>query len=82
VGEDAALGGLLDEGGIARVDQHDHGTGGFAHDLVDQFERVVGALAESDQGDVGPLAGGYGTNVFDVDLAHDYLVPQVRDDRR
>ena len=45
-------------------------------------KRVVGALAESDQGDVGPLAGGYGTNVFDVDLAHDYLVPQVRDDRR
>jgi len=48
----------------------------------DQFERVLGALAEPDERDVGPLPGGDLPNVCDLDLAHDHLVPQGRDDRR
>jgi hypothetical protein len=46
VGEDAALGRLLDEVRIGRVDQDDDRAGGLLHDLLDQLERVPGALAE------------------------------------
>ena len=52
MGEDAALGGLLDEVGIARVEEGDHGAGGFANDLVDQVERVLRALSKADERDV------------------------------
>ena len=60
--------------------QDDHGTGGFLDDLLDQAERVVGAFPEPDQRDVGSLAGGDGSDVCDLDLARDYLVPEGRDD--
>jgi hypothetical protein len=43
MGEDAALGCLLDEGGIGRVEQHDDRAGRFLDDLLDQAERVRGA---------------------------------------
>jgi hypothetical protein len=36
-------------------------------------------LSEADQRDFGWLAGGYGSDVLDVDLAGDHLVPEVRD---
>ena len=40
------------------MDQRDHRAGGLADDLLDQAERVLGALAEPDERDVGPLPGG------------------------
>ena len=55
VGEDAALGRLLDELRIARVQERDHRARGLVHDPLDQPERVIGALAEPDEGDVGSL---------------------------
>ena len=76
VGEDAAFGGLFDEFGVSGVDQDDYGAGGFSDDLVDQFERVLRALAEPDERDVGSLSGGYGGDVFDLDLAGDHLVSE------
>ena len=46
-----------------------------------RLERVLGALAEPDERDVGPFAGGHGSDVRDLDLARDHLVPEGRDDR-
>ena len=43
VREDAALGGLVDVGGIVRVEDRDHRAGGLAHDLRDQLQRVLRA---------------------------------------
>jgi hypothetical protein len=42
---------------------------------------VAGAFPEPDQRNVGSLASGHGSDVCDLDLARDYLVPQGRDDR-
>jgi hypothetical protein len=81
VGEHASLGCLSDEVGIGRVQQHDHGARGFADDLVDQSERVLGALTESEERDVGSFAGGHCADVFDVDFAGDHLVAERDDDR-
>ena len=81
VGEDAPLGRLLDEAGIGRVDQRDHRAGRLADDPLDQAEGVIRARAEADERDVGSLPGGDRSDVFDVDLARDHLVPQCRDDR-
>ena len=64
------------------MEQDDHRTGGLLHDLLDQVERVFGALAESDKRDVRPLPGGDGPDVLDIDLACDHLVPECGDDRR
>ena len=64
------------------MQQHDHGAGGFAHDLVDQVERVFRALSESDERDVGSFPAGHGSDVFDFDLAGDDLVAERDDNRR
>src|SRR5581483_10530379 len=69
VGEDTALGRLVDVGGVAGVEDRDHRTGGFADDLRDQLERVDRAFAEPDQGDVRLLSRGDSADLFDVDLA-------------
>ena len=45
-------------------------------------ERMLGALPESDERDVGSLPGGHGADVFDVDLARDHLVAKSDHDRR
>jgi hypothetical protein len=63
------------------VQQRDHRTLGFMHDLVDQSERVHRARAEPDKRDIGPLASGRGADVLDVDLAGDDVVTE-RDHRR
>jgi hypothetical protein len=42
---------------------------------------MLRALSETDQRDIGSLPGGYGSDVLDVDLAGDHLVPEVCDDR-
>ena len=82
VGEDAALGCLPDEVGIGRVDEGDHRAGGLVHDLLDQVKRVLGALAEADEGDVRPLPRRHRSDVLHLDLARDHLVPERGDDRR
>jgi hypothetical protein len=64
------------------VDEGDHGTGGLVHDLLDQLERVLGALAETDEGDVRALARRHCSDVLDLDLAGDHLMPESGDDRR
>ena len=58
------------------MEQDDHGAGGLLDDLLDQHERVVGALAEPHEGHVGPLSDGHLTDVVDLDLARDYLVAE------
>ena len=82
VGEDAPLGGLLDELRSRRVKQDDHRAGRLLDDLLDQAECVLGALAQPDERHVRSLPGCHGTDVFDVDLACDHLVPERGDDRR
>ena len=64
------------------MDEEDHRARGLLHDLVDQGEGVLRALAEADQRDIGSLPGGHGSDVRDVDLAGDHLVPELRDHRR
>jgi len=71
----------LDELGIPRVEQDDHRAGGFSHGLVDQFERMLRALAEPAERDVWSLAGGHSAYVFDLDLAGDHLVSRRGHDR-
>ena len=81
MGEDASLGRLFDELRVACVEQDDHRAGGLAHDLLDQVERVLRALSEPDERDVGSLSGGHGADVRDVDLARDHLVSEGDHDR-
>jgi hypothetical protein len=66
----------------SRVEENDDSAGGPPDDLVDQVERVGGALAAPDEGDVRPLAGSDGADVGDVDLARDHVVSQTHHDRR
>ncbi len=82
VGEDAALGGFVDVGGIVGVEDRDHGAGGFSDDLRDQFQRVLGARSEPDEGDVGALAGCGRADFLDVDLACDHVVSEPDHDLR
>jgi hypothetical protein len=81
VGEHAAFGSFLNELGVAGVQQHDDGAGGFVDDFVDQVQGVLAAFAESDERDVGALAGGHGTDVLNVDLARDHFVAERDHDR-
>ena len=41
----------------------------------------VPAFSEADERDVGPLAGGHGSHVLDLDLPRDHLVSQRDHDR-
>ena len=80
VGEDAALGRLVDVGGILRREQRDHRAGGLVDDLRDQLERVLGAEPEPDERDVGVLSRGHRADLAHVDLAGDHLVAEPGDD--
>jgi acyl-lipid omega-6 desaturase (Delta-12 desaturase) len=63
------------------MQQHDHRAGGFADDPIDQIQRMLGALPQSDESNVGPFAGGYRSDILDADLAGDDLVAERRHDR-
>jgi hypothetical protein len=63
------------------VDQRDHGARRLADDPVDQAQRVVGALAEPDECNVGMLLRRHRADVLDADLARDHLVAEPDDDR-
>jgi hypothetical protein len=52
------------------------------HDLLDQVESVLGALAETNEGNVRPFPRGHGSDVLHFDLACDHLVAESSDDRR
>ena len=81
VGEHAPLRRLPDEARIGRVEQDDHRARGFPHDFLDQAEGVMGACPEPDQRHIGSLAGGHGSDVCDLNLTRDHLMPKGRDDR-
>ena len=61
-------------------EQGDHRASGFADDLLDQLERVLGRETEPDERDIGPFSRGHGTDLVDVDLARDHDVPKPGDD--
>jgi hypothetical protein len=81
VGKDATLRGLLYERGVGRVEENNHRAGGFLDDLLDESERMLGAPAKPDEGDVGSLTRSHRTNLVDFDLACDHFVPKSSDDR-
>ena len=80
VGEDAALGGLVDVGGVFGGEEGDHGAGRLVDDLRDQFECVLGAEPEPDERDVGMLSRGHRADFSDVDLAGDHLMAEAGHD--
>ena len=82
VGEDAALRRLEHEFGVGRVEERDDRAGRLVDDLLDQLERVLGALAETDERDVGMLARRHRPDLADLDLGSDHLVPEAGDDGR
>ena len=49
------------------------------HDLLDELERVLSAVAEADEGDVRTFARRHSSHVLDLALARDHLVPQGGD---
>ena len=59
------------------MQEHDDGARGFAHDLVDQHQRMRRALTQADEGDVGTLPGGDGADVGDIDLTRDHVVAEA-----
>ena len=64
------------------MDEQDHRAERLVDDLLDQHERVLGALAEAHERDVRPLPRGDRPDLVDVDLARDHLVSQLRHNRR
>jgi hypothetical protein len=64
------------------MDERDHRVGGLVDDLLDQVERMLGALAQADDGDVRPLARRHCSDVVHLDLARDHVVPERGDNRR
>jgi len=76
VGEDAPLGGLSDELWVRSMQQDDHRACGGADDLVDELERVLRAVAESDQRDIGSFPRGQGTDVLGIHIPRDDLVAE------
>ena len=76
VGEDAALGGFVDEVLVSCVEDEDDRAGGVADDLLDQLERVLGALAEPDERDVGMFLAGQLDDLLDVQFLPDDLVAE------
>jgi len=82
VGEDAALGGFVDEVLVSCVEDEDDRAGGVADDLLDQLERVLGALAEPDERDVGMFLAGQLDDLLDVQFLPDDLVAERAGDLR
>ncbi|HVD42861.1 MAG TPA: hypothetical protein VNB58_04090 [Gaiellaceae bacterium] len=64
------------------MDEGDDRARGLVHDPLDQVESVLGAFAETDEGDVRPFPRRHGSDVLHFDLARDHLVTESGDDRR
>ena len=82
VGEDAALGGLVDERGVVALEHCDHGAVCLAHDAIDQLERVRGAVAEAHERNVRVFAGCERADLGDVRRSGDDGVPKPGHERR
>ena len=80
--EHTPLGRLVDEPRIRLVKQHDHRASRLAHDLVDQRKRVLRALPEPHERDIGPLPDSRRAHVLHFDLTRDHLVSERNDDGR
>ena len=80
VGEDSSFGRLPDISRILRREQRNHGTAGFADDLLDQLERVLRGEAEPYECDVRVLSRRHCSHCRDVDFSSDHLVPEPTDD--
>src|SRR5687767_11624186 len=63
------------------MEEGDHRAGRFPHDLLDQAERVLRAVAEPDECNVGSFPRRHGTDVLHLDLARDDLMTESRNDR-
>src|SRR5581483_9468444 len=61
----------------ACVEERDHRTGGLAHDLSDQLERMLRGETETDQRNIGLLARGRSGDLADIDLARDDVVAKT-----
>jgi hypothetical protein len=48
-------------------------------DLLDQLERMLRVLAETDERHIGLFSRRYRPNLSDLDLGSDYFVPEVGD---
>ncbi len=60
--------------GSSRLEDRDHGAFRLLHDARDQVERVLGALAQADERDVGHRLGGGGRDLGDLELARDHVM--------
>jgi hypothetical protein len=80
VGEDADLGGLVDEVCVLDVVQRNHGAGVFADDVADHVKSMVGAVVQGDNSDVGQFIRGQDSDHADVGDFGDDRVPE-RDDQ-
>jgi hypothetical protein len=76
VGEDSALGCLADVRRLLGCQQRDHRAARLVDDLLDQLERVLGALAEPDERDVGMFLAGQLDDLLDVQFLPDDLVAE------
>jgi len=50
------------------VDEGDHWAGSLVHDLLDHLQRMLGAFAEADKGDVRPFPRRHCSHVLHLDL--------------
>ncbi len=74
VGEDSTLRSFVDEAGVVDREQRNHGAGCFTHDPADVVKRVLRALAQPDERDVGTLLARHLAHLFNVELARDHRV--------
>jgi GTP-binding protein LepA len=80
VGEDAAFCRLDHEFRIRFVQKRNNRAGSFVDDLLDQLERMLRALSEADERYIRLFAGGHRSNLADLDLRCNHLVPEAADD--
>ena len=80
VGEDTALGRLSDEARILDLEHRDHRARRLLDDPRDQPERILGALADGDERDVGRRVGRHRGDVGDLELARDHDMPELLHD--
>jgi hypothetical protein len=62
------------------VEERDNRACRFVDNALDQFERMLRALAETDERNIRLFAGRYGSNLSDIDLGSDHFVPDVGDE--
>ena len=80
VGKHSPFGGFPEEAWIRGVQERDHGARRFADDLVDQLQRVLGAITQPYERDVGSFPVGHGTDVLDFDLpGYDFVAERGHD---